>query len=545
MFGLMQDRPLLISSLIEHAATFHPRTEIVSRLPEGPVRRSNWAEVRQRACQVANALKQLGIKNGDRVGTLAWNSDRHLALYFGVSGSGAVLHTVNPRLFPEQIDYIVNHAEDQLLFFDVTFAPLVQKLAPQFKTVKAFICMTGRDTMPAIDVPNLLCWDELIHSQSPDFDWPEFDERTASSLCYTSGTTGNPKGVLYSHRSTVLHTLMELAPDTFGVSSEETVMLIVPMFHANAWGTPYAAAMAGTKLVLPGPHLDGASVYNLMKQERVTFSQGVPTVWLMLFQHVDANPGLDPKELGLKRVGIGGSAVPRAMLERFENQFGAEVVQGWGMTETSPIGVISKLLPKHFELPHEELVKIKLKQGRGVWGVDLKLVAEDGSVMPWDGVSRGHLHVRGPWIASGYFKNEGGSKLDAEGFFPTGDVATIDPDGYLQLVDRAKDVIKSGGEWISSIDVENAAMGHPGIAEAAIVGVAHPKWQERPLLLVVTRPGHEVTKDSVLDFLSTRIAKWWLPDDVVFVPELPHTATGKLLKTKLREQYRDYQLPTA
>ena len=542
--GLMQDRPLLISSLIEHANTFHARTEIVSRTPEGPIRRSSWGQVRQRAKQVANALKQLGVQPGDRVGTLAWNSDRHLALYFGVSGSGAVLHTVNPRLFPEQIDYIVNHAEDQVLFFDVGFAPLVAKLAPRFKTVRHFVAMTDRATMPSADIPNLLCWQDLVEGQSADFTWPEFDERTASSLCYTSGTTGNPKGVLYSHRSTMLHTLMELAPDTFGVSSEETVMLIVPMFHANAWGTPYAAAMAGTKLVLPGPHLDGASVYQLMKDERVTFSQGVPTVWLMLFQHVDAHPGLDPKELGLKRVGIGGSAVPRAMLERFETQFGAEVVQGWGMTETSPIGVISKLLPKHLELPHEELVKIKLKQGRGVWGVDLKLVGDDGQVVPWDGVSRGHLHVRGPWIASGYFKGEGGTKLDAEGFFPTGDVATIDPDGYLQLVDRAKDVIKSGGEWISSIDVENAAMGHPAVAEAAIIGVPHPKWQERPLLLVVRRPGQDVTREQLLDFLSTRMARWWLPDDVVFVTELPHTATGKLLKTKLREQYKDHVLPT-
>jgi fatty-acyl-CoA synthase len=543
MLGLMQDRPLLISSLIEHAATFHPRTEIVSRLPEGPVRRSSWGEVRLRARQVANALLSLGVQSGERVGTLAWNSDRHLALYFGVSGSGAVLHTVNPRLYPEQIDYIVNHAEDQVLFFDITFAALVARLAPLFKTVKTFVAMTDRAHMPDIDVPNLQCWEELVESQSTDYTWPELDERTASSLCYTSGTTGHPKGVLYSHRSTMLHTLMELAPDTFGISSDETVMLIVPMFHANAWGTPYAAAMAGTKLVLPGPHLDGASVYSLMNAERVTFSQGVPTVWLMLFQYVDSQPGLDPRELGLKRVGIGGSAVPRAMLERFEQQFGAEVVQGWGMTETSPIGVISKLLPKHFELPGEELVKIKLKQGRGVWGVDLKLVGDDGQTMPWDGVSRGHLHVRGPWIASGYFKGEGGSKLDDEGFFPTGDVATIDTDGYLQLVDRAKDVIKSGGEWISSIDLENAAMGHPAVAEAAIVGVPHPKWQERPLLLVVARPGQTVNKAELLDHLSTRVAKWWLPDDVVFVAELPHTATGKLLKTKLREQYRDHPLP--
>ena len=545
MFGLMQDRPLMISSLIEHAATFHPETEIVSRLPEGPIHRTHWRGVRDNAKQVANALASLGVVQGDRVGTLAWNSHRHLALYYGVSGSGAVLHTVNPRLFPEQIDYIVNHAEDKVLFFDITFAPLVAKLAPKLKTVQAFVAMTDRSHMPEIDVPNLLCWDELIGTQSTDYDWPEFDERTASSLCYTSGTTGNPKGVLYSHRSTMLHSLMELAPDTFGISSAETLLLVVPMFHANAWGAPYGAAMVGARLVLPGPHLDGKSMYELMRDERVTFSQGVPTVWLMLFQFLDANPDIDPKALGIKRVGIGGAAVARSMMERFERDFGAEVVQGWGMTETSPIGVISKLLPKHDKLDAEALLNVKLKQGRGVWGVDLKIVGDDGQPLPWDGKAFGNLLVRGPWIASGYFKNEGGAVLDADGFFPTGDVATIDPDGYLQLVDRAKDVIKSGGEWISSIDVENVAIGHPAVAEAAIIGVSHPKWQERPLLIVVKREGQETTKESILDYLGTRIAKWWLPDDVVFVDQLPHTATGKLLKTKLREQYRDYQLPTA
>ena len=545
MFGLMQDRPLMISSLIEHAATFHPETEIVSRLPEGPIHRTHWRGVRDNAKQVANALASLGVVQGDRVGTLAWNSHRHLALYYGVSGSGAVLHTVNPRLFPEQIDYIVNHAEDKVLFFDITFAPLVAKLAPKLKTVQAFVAMTDRAHMPAIDVPNLLCWDELIGTQSTDYDWPEFDERTASSLCYTSGTTGNPKGVLYSHRSTMLHALMELAPDTFGISSAETLLLVVPMFHANAWGAPYGAAMVGARLVLPGPHLDGKSMYELMRDERVTFSQGVPTVWLMLFQFLDANPDIDPKALGIKRVGIGGAAVARSMMERFERDFGAEVVQGWGMTETSPIGVISKLLPKHDKLDAEALLNVKLKQGRGVWGVDLKIVGDDGQPLPWDGQAFGNLLVRGPWIASGYFKNEGGAVLDADGFFPTGDVATIDPDGYLQLVDRAKDVIKSGGEWISSIDVENVAIGHPAVAEAAIIGVSHPKWQERPLLIVVKREGQETTKESILDYLGTRIAKWWLPDDIVFVDQLPHTATGKLLKTKLREQYRDYKLPTA
>ncbi|MDZ4238441.1 MAG: 3-(methylthio)propionyl-CoA ligase [Hydrogenophaga sp.] len=545
MHGLMQDRPLLISSLIEHAATFHPHTDIVSRLPEGTVHRTNWHGVCLRSRQVANALQGLRIQQGERVGTLAWNSYRHLALYYGVSGSGAVLHTVNPRLFPEQIDYIVNHAEDRVLFFDITFAPLVEQLAPRLKSVQAFIAMTDRAHMPAINVPNLLCFDELLDAQSTDYTWPEFDEKSASSLCYTSGTTGNPKGVLYSHRSTLLHTLMELAPDTFGISSAETLMLIVPMFHANAWGAPYAAAMVGAKLVLPGPHLDGESVYNLMRDEKVTFSQGVPTVWMMLFQHLDKHPQLDPRSLGVKRIGIGGAAVSRAVLERFENQFGAEVVQGWGMTETSPIGVISKLLPKHAGMDPEKLVKVKLKQGRGVWGVDLKIVDADGRALPWDGVAFGNLYVRGPWIASGYYQGEGGSVLDEEGFFPTGDVATIDPDGYLQLVDRAKDVIKSGGEWISSIDVENAAASHPGVAESAVIGVSHPKWQERPLLLVVRRPGASVQPQELIDHLGARIAKWWLPDEVLFVDALPHTATGKLLKTKLREQYRDHRLPTA
>jgi fatty-acyl-CoA synthase len=542
MLGLMQDRPLLISSLVEHAATFHPTTEIVSRLPEGTVHRTNWRDMCFLSRQVAQAMQVLGVQAGDRVGTLAWNSYRHLSLYYGVSGSGAVLHTVNPRLFPEQIDYIINHAEDQVLFFDVGFAPLVAQLAPSLKSVKHYVVMTDRAHMPELDLPNLHCFDELMAAQSTRFTWPEFEERSASSLCYTSGTTGNPKGVLYSHRSTMLHTLMELAPDTFGISSAETLLLIVPMFHANAWGAPYAAAMVGAKLVLPGPHLDGESIFNLMLQERVTFSQGVPTVWLMLFQYLDAHPELDPKSLGVKRVGIGGAAVARSMLERFEQQFGAEVVQGWGMTETSPIGVISNLLPKHAHVSAEDLVKTKLKQGRGVWGVDLKIVDEHGQALPWDGVAFGHLHVRGPWVTSGYFKSEGGQVLDAEGFFPTGDVATIDPDGYLQLVDRAKDVIKSGGEWISSIDVELCANSHPGVAESAVIGVAHPKWQERPLMLVVRRAGQQVSAEDLTSHLSARLAKWWLPDEILFVDELPHTATGKILKTKLREQYKNHRL---
>ena len=543
----MQDRPLMISSLIEHAAAFHGETEIVSRLPEGHIRRTTWSQVGEQSKQVANALAGLGIEQGDRVATLAWNSDRHLALYFGVSGSGAVLHTVNPRLFPDQIAYIVNHAEDRVLFFDITFAPLVSQLAHQLNTVSTYVAMTSREHMPDLPgVPEdrLLCWEELIGAQSTHYTWPEFDERSASSLCYTSGTTGNPKGVLYSHRSTMLHTLMAAARDTNDIHSGSSLLLVVPMFHANAWGTPYTAAMVGAKLVLPGPYLDGESVYQLMKSEGVNQSQGVPTVWMMLFSYLDEHPEIDPHELGLQVAGTGGAALPLSMIERFERDFGAEAMQGWGMTETSPLCVIGRLLPKHAGLDAAEQAQIRLKQGRGICGVELKIVDGNGSRLPWDGKAFGEVWVRGPWIASGYFKGEGGDKLDAEGFFPTGDVATIDPDGYLQLVDRAKDVIKSGGEWVSSIDLENAAMSHPAVAEAAVIGVAHPKWQERPLLVAVLRKGQQAGRDELLDHLVGEVAKWWLPDDVVFVDELPHTATGKVFKLKLREQFGDYKLPS-
>lgn len=545
MLGLMQDAPLLISSLIEHAAQYHPEAEIVARTVEGPLHRTNYREVARRARRVANALQALKVSQSDRVGTLAWNTHRHLELYYGVSGSGAILHTVNPRLFPEQIEYIINHAEDKVLFFDISFAPLVEKLAPKLKTVTAFIAMTDRSHMPVIAVPNLLCYEDLLAQHSEEYEWPVFDERTASSLCYTSGTTGNPKGVLYSHRSTVLHSLMECSPDTFGVNASMCLLLAVPMFHANAWGMPYATAMVGAKVVMPGPHMDGKSLYELMRDERVTFSQAVPTVWLMLFQYLDEHPEIDMKQVGLKTIGVGGAATPRTMIERFERDFGADYVQGWGMTETSPIGAIGRLLPRHGGLSAQERIGVKMKAGRAVWGVGLKIVGDDGRELPHDGKAYGHLHVRGPWIASGYFKGEGGQVLDADGWFPTGDVATIDADGYVQLVDRAKDVIKSGGEWISSIDLENAAIGHPAVMEAAIIGVSHPKWQERPLLLAVRRPGQQVTRDELLGYLGQRVAKWWVPDDVVFVEQLPHTATGKLLKTKLREQYRDYRLPSA
>ena len=543
LLGLMQDRPLLISSLIDHAASFHGTTEIVTRTVEGGIFRSDWARTQCHAKQVANAMAQLGVEPGDRIATLAWNTHRHLALYFGVSGSGAVLHTINPRLFPEQIDYIVNHAEDRVLFFDIGFASLVERLAPGLKSVVTYVAMTDRAHMPAVDLPNLLCFDELVGSQSETYDWPTFDERTASSLCYTSGTTGNPKGVLYTHRSSVLHSLAACAADTIGVSSAMCVLLVVPMFHANAWGMPYATAAAGAKLVMPGPHLDGQSIYELMRDERVTFSQAVPTVWMMFFQFLDAHPEIDTRALGVERICCGGSATPRTMVDRLERDFGAEWMQGWGMTETSPLGVVGRLLPKHEALTRDERTTVKMKQGRGIYGVELRIAGDDGALLPHDGKAFGHLHVRGPWVAKGYFRSEGGEVLDADGFFPTGDIATIDPDGYVQLVDRAKDVIKSGGEWISSIDLENAANHHPAVAEAAVIGVEHPKWVERPLLVVVKRPGQDVTREALLDFLAGRVAKWWLPDDVVFVDQLPHTATGKLLKTKLREQFGQHRLP--
>ena len=542
--GLMQDRPLLISSLIEHAKTFHPGAEIVSRTVEGPIHRCTYDDIHRRSKQAAKALIALGVQPGDRVATLAWNSYRHMELYFGVSGMGAVLHTINPRLFPEQIEYIVNHAEDKLLFFDLTFVPLLEKLAPALKAVKGFVAMTDRAHMPAAKLPNLLCYEDLVGAQDDDYAWPLLDERTASSLCYTSGTTGNPKGVLFSHRSTVLHSFAVCAADGLRLSSAETALLVVPMFHVNAWGAPYAGAMCGAKLVMPGPALDGKSVYELMRDEKVTLALGVPTVWLNLFHCVDT-ANLDPKkDLCLRRVVIGGSAAPRAMSERFETQFGTFVVHAWGMTEMSPLGTICNLLPKHDGATLEQRLDVQGKQGRPLYGVELRITDDEGKLLPHDGIAYGHLMVRGPWVTRGYFKSEGPGVLDADGFFDTGDVATIDPDGYMQITDRAKDVIKSGGEWISSIDLECAAMGHPCVAEAAVIGVAHPKWQERPLLVVVKKQGKDVSRDELLAFMAGKVAKWCLPDDAVFVDELPHTATGKLQKLKLREQFRDYKLPT-
>jgi acyl-CoA synthetase (AMP-forming)/AMP-acid ligase II len=538
MLGLMQDRPLLVSDIITHAERVHGDAEIISRTLEGPIHRGTYAGLGRRSRRVATALTALGVQPGDRVATLAWNGYRHLELYFGVSGMGAVLHTINPRLFPEQITYIANHAEDAFLCFDACFAPLVEKLAPAMKGVRGFIAMTDRAHMPAIDVPNLLCYEELLAAASEDYAWPSFDERSACSLCYTSGTTGNPKGVLFSHRSTLLHSFATLAGDGLGISGGESILMVVPMFHANAWGLAYSAAMCGAKLVMPGPALDGKSVYELMRDEGVTLALGVPTVWLMLFRHVDEAKADPRRDLRLRNVVIGGSAAPRAMIERFEDGFGAHVIHAWGMTEMSPMGSVCTLLPRHREGGVEERLAVQAKQGRAPFGVEMKITDDEGGELPRDGKAFGHLKVRGPWVASGYFKGEGGEVLDADGFFDTGDVATIDPDGFMQITDRSKDVIKSGGEWISSIDLENAALGHPAVAEAAVIAVPHAKWQERPLLVVVLKANAKATREELLDFLAARVAKWWVPDDVAFVAELPHTATGKILKSKLREMFR-------
>ncbi|MBX9600595.1 MAG: long-chain-fatty-acid--CoA ligase [Bryobacteraceae bacterium] len=544
MLSLIQDRPLLISSLIDFAAEFHGDREIVTRTVEGPLHRSNYRELQRRSKQAANALIAMGVQTGDRVATLAWNTCRHMELYYAVSGIGAVLHTINPRLFPEQIEYIANHAEDKFIFFDLTFLPLLEKVAPQLNSVRGYVLMTDREHMPEqTTLANLICYEDWIQARTPEFAWPVFDERTASSLCYTSGTTGNPKGVLYGHRSTVLHSYAVCMRDGLSLSTMDNALVIVPLFHANAWGVPYGAAMCGAKLVLPGPHLDGKSIYNLLAGEECNFSLGVPTVWLNFFAYLDANPEVDRTKVRLERVVIGGSAAPRAMIERFATEFNTFVLHAWGMTEMSPLGTVGTLLHKHRNLPLQQRLDYQSKQGRAVYGVDLKIEDDNGNPLPHDGKSSGNLKVRGPWITSGYFKEEGGRILDQDGFFTTGDVANLDPDGYMQITDRAKDVIKSGGEWISSIDLENAAVGHPEIQEAAVIGLPHEKWQERPLLLVVRKPGSSIDKDGVLRFLADRIVKWWMPDDVIFVDELPHTATGKLLKTRLRDQFKDYRLP--
>jgi len=536
----MQDHPLLISTLIEFAQRHHGDAEIVSRRVEGDLHRYTWADVARRARQVANALDADKLLFSDRVATLAWNGYRHLELYYGVSGSGRVLHTLNPRLHPEQIAWIINHAEDQVLAFDLTFLPLVQAVHAKCPMVKSWIALCEADKLPADSgVPGLLSYEAWIGAQPDAYDWPSFDENSASSMCYTSGTTGNPKAALYSHRSTILHAYAAALPDVMRLSARDSVLPVVPMFHVNAWGIPYSAALTGCKLVFPGPALDGKSVYELIEAEKVSFAAGVPTVWQMLLGHMQAG-GL--KFSHLERTVIGGSACPPAMINAFGDQYGVEVLHAWGMTEMSPLGTLCTLKNKHLAQSPEQQLAIRMKQGRAIFGVDMKIVDAQGRDVAWDGKAYGDLYVKGPWIVKEYFKGEGGDPL-VGGWFPTGDVATIDADGFMQITDRSKDVIKSGGEWISSIDIENIAVAHPGVAMAACIGVHHPKWDERPIVVVVKKPGAEVSREELLAFYEGKTAKWQVPDDVVFVEAIPLGATGKILKTRLREQLKDYRLP--
>jgi fatty-acyl-CoA synthase len=537
----MQQRPLLISSLLDYSERYHAGSEIVSRSIEGPLHRSNWGTIASRARKLANALRRLNVTQGERIATLAWNHYRHLELYFGVTGSGAVLHTVNPRLFPEQVRFIISDAEASYVFFDVTFAPLVEQLAAELPTVRGYIALCARDAVPSLNLPKLLCYEDLIDAESDDYAWPTFDENTASSLCYTSGTTGNPKGVLQSHRSSVLHSFSLMSADTMAISVRDSLLLCAPLFHVNCWGIPYAAAGTGAKVVLPGMKLDGASLFELIRDEGVTFAGAVPTVWLTLFawmeQHLNT---LDHRGLRLKRVLSGGTAVPRVVIEKAHAYFGATMLHAWGMTETSPLGTCGSLLPRHVDLALDQRMDAHLKQGRTIYGVEVRIVDDEGAELPRDGKSVGEIQVRGSWVLSSYFRGAGGKVVDDEGWFRTGDVAHMDGDGFLTITDRAKDVIKSGGEWISSIELENLAVSHPGVLEAAVIAARHPRWQERPLLLVHRKPDATLTRDEILQFLSDKIVKWWMPDDVVFVDELPHTATGKVLKTRLRQQYSDW-----
>jgi fatty-acyl-CoA synthase len=542
MLGLMQDWPLKIHKIIDFAGIQHPGREIVSRLVEGPIHRTNYGAARVRAMRVAQMLAREGLGLGDRVATLAWNTHRHLEAWYGITGIGAIYHTVNPRLFPEQIVWIMNHAEDRFVFCDLTFVPLLEAIAAKLPAVERFVVFTDGAHMPATTLRNAVAYEDWLHEADGDFRWADFDENTAAGLCYTSGTTGNPKGVLYSHRSNVLHSLFVTGLDCLPVGPETTIMPVVPMFHANAWGFAFSGPMRGAKMVMPGARLDGASVYELLETEKVTFTAAVPTVWLMLLAYLRK----ENKTLStLKLVVIGGSACPPAMIRAFEEDYGVEVRHAWGMTEMSPLGTTGSIKPEAAVGGHEDILEVKAKQGWAPFGVEMKIVDDENKALPWDGVRFGRLKVAGAAVAKSYFKGEGGEILDADGFFDTGDVATIDRDGYMRITDRAKDVIKSGGEWISSIDIENLAVGHPDVAEAAVIGIAHPKWDERPLLIVVPKEGKTPKTEDVLGFLGSRIAKWWMPDDMRIVGEIPHTATGKINKLKLRETFRDYRLPTA
>ena len=542
MLGRMQDWPLLMHKVIHFAAVQFPEQQVASRTVEGPMHTTNYLASRQRALKVAKRLEREGIKLGDRVATLAWNGYRHLECWYGIAGVGAVYHTVNPRLFPEQIAWIMNDAEDKIAFIDLTFVPLLEAIADRLPTVARFVILTDKAHMPATKLKNAVAYEDWIGEVDADFVWPEFDERTAAGLCYTSGTTGNPTGVLYSHRSNVLHSMMATGPDALKLDAYDSVLPIVPMFHANSWGLALACLIRGTRMVMPGARLDGASVYDLLETEKVTMSAAVPTVWLGLLHHMRKE---GQKLSTLKLVVIGGSACPPEMIRAFEEDYGVEVRHAWGMTEMSPLGTVGSFKPSQMALSHKEKLAIKCKQGWSPFGVEMKIVDDENNDLPWDGKRFGRLKVKGFAVVESYFKDEGGKILDDKGFFDTGDVATIDADGFMQITDRAKDVIKSGGEWISTIDIENLAVGHPDVAEAAVIGIAHPKWDERPLLVVVAKDGHSPKTNEVLDFLKPRIAKWWMPDDVQVVKEIPHTATGKINKLKLRETFKGYKLPTA
>ncbi|MFZ1365221.1 MAG: 3-(methylthio)propionyl-CoA ligase [Brachymonas denitrificans] len=539
MLGLMQNQPLLQSSLIEFAAANHGDTEIVSRRVEGDIHRYTWADAARRSRQLAHALDGMGLAADARVGTLAWNGYRHLELYYGVSGTGRIIHTINPRLHPEQMAWIVNHAEDEALCFDMSFLPLVQQIHSHCTTVKHWVALCDADKLPADSgIPNLTSYEALIANQNTAYDWPQLDENTASGLCYTSGTTGNPKGALYSHRSNILHAYAAVMPDAMALSSRDAVMPVVPMFHVNAWGTPFSMAMTGCKVVFPGPQLDGKSLYELIEAEQVTFSAGVPTIWQMLLMHVQSK-GL--RFSSLNRTVIGGSACPPAMIDAFAD-LGVRVIHAWGMTELSPLGALSTLKLKNESLPADDKRRLLAKQGRPIFGVDLKIIDENGEDLPHDGTTYGNLMARGNWVIERYFRFDKSAVIDG-GWFHTGDVATIDPDAFMQITDRSKDVIKSGGEWISSIDVENIAMGHPAVAMAACIGMPHPKWDERPIAVVALKPDAQLTREELLAFYEGKLAKWQIPDDVVFVDAIPLGATGKMLKTKVRQMLGDYKLP--
>jgi fatty-acyl-CoA synthase len=537
MIGLMQDYPLLTHTILEHGALNHGERELVTRSVEGPIRRTTLATVRNRALQVGKALEREGVKTGDRIATMAWNTERHVESWFGIMGIGAICHTLNPRLFADQLDYIVNHAEDAIVFVDLTFVPVLEALRDRLRTVRKYIVLTDAAHLPATSLPNAVAYEDWIGAVDSDFAWKIFDENTAAALCYTSGTTGNPKGVLYSHRSNVLHGLMVNQPDVFGLRSEDVILAIVPMFHANAWALTYAVPAAGAKLVMPGAGMDGASIYELLDSERVTSTAAVPTVWLGLLQYLEQSGKQLPY---LKKVVVGGAACPPMMIRKFELDYGVEVVHGWGMTEMSPVGTTGTMKHATSSLDPEARLKLKEKQGRSPYLVEMKVVDDEGRPLPRDGKSSGHLLVRGPCVASGYYRHDEDVLTD-DGWFDTGDIANIDPLGYMQITDRDKDVIKSGGEWISSIEVENVAVGCPGVAEAAVIGLPHPKWTERPLLIVRREEGSEVRARDVLAYLDGKIAKWWMPNGVEFVDEIPHTATGKIQKMDLRKQFKDYR----